>query len=268
MVNKRLIEMAKRQMNDVLPTERPKPKKPSVIQKPFFSGDVNYSFLEGDFGREILEEYRRLTKQDYQEASALNVLSFADNVVKGSNPFAFVLLNQILNKRNMAIATPANLERALEQGTIGLKGTYGDSGLVLRSEGDPNQYLAKNLADQVKQRGYTVGQDPVMIPLTGLDLNYDASASSNLVFQLTDSSEIIYAPQLSYKNDCNDFDKGDEKGLPIFDSSGSRTLYSNVKGGLTRLCRDWDLDLDARDDYLVYSNEVGRVVVCAESTHS
>ena len=67
-------------------------------------------------GKGIFDEYNQRVSKDYQGASALSVLSFADNVVKGSNPFAFVLLNKILTQQKMRVATPADLERALEIG--------------------------------------------------------------------------------------------------------------------------------------------------------
>ena len=70
---------------------------------------------------------------NYQNVEALNILSFANNVVKGSNPFAFVLLNQILKEKGMWVATPKDLERILKNNKLDLKGTYGDSALVLRS---------------------------------------------------------------------------------------------------------------------------------------
>ena len=164
----------------------------------------------------------------------------------------------------MRIATPADLERALEKETINLNGTYGDSGLVLRNDGDPNQYLAKDLVNQVKQRGSL--QFPLMVPLAGLDLRYDANSPHSLSFQLTDSSEIIYAPQLNKINHGKKFNRADEKGLPAFEDSGSRTLYSNEEGGICRLYRYGDLDLNARYWDLADSNECGRVIVCAEGT--
>ncbi len=264
MPNPRFLQTAERWKNKEAPVERVQPVIP-VQQSPPLMNNVNYNFLEGTEGQTILEEYNQRVSSDYQGASALDVLSFADNVVKGSNPFAFVLLNKILAQKKMRIATPADLERALEKEEIDLKGTYGDSGLVLRSDEDPNHYLAKTLINQVKQRGSL--EYPLMIPLTGLDLRYDANSPDNLSFQLTDFAELIHAPQLNHKNDYSKFNKGDENGLPIFDQNGSRTLYTE-DGGLRRLYRNRDLDLNARFSDLANSNEYGRVIVCAEGTPS
>ena len=245
------------QEGEEIPKENPIKNTP----KNFPSENVSYSFLEGDFGKTILEEYKMLVKEDYKNASALNVLSFEDNVVKGSNPFAFVTLNKILKSHGKWIARPKDLERALENDSINLKGTYGDSGLVLRSEGDPNEYLAKNLIEQIKER-QTI-EYPLMIPLAEINLVYDSKSPNNLSFKLTDSTELIYVHQFEHKNDHSKFDKADDKGLPIFDTKGKRTLYTG-EGGLRRLYRGRISNLDARNWYLAYSYFDGRVVVCAE----
>jgi len=263
MPNPRFLKTAEIWMNKDVPTERTQPVTPVQQSSPLTS-NATYSFLEGTDGQTILNEYNQRVSGDYQGASVLNVLSFADNVLKGSNPFAFVLLNKILTQKKMRIATPADLERALEKEAINLKGTYGDSGLVLRSDGDPNQYLAKDLINQVKQRGSL--QFPLMVPLAGLDLRYDSNSPHTLSFQLTDFVELIYAPQLNKTNHGKKFNGADEKGLPTFEDNGSRTLYSNEDNGVCRLCRFRDHDLIAGDDDLTFSYSDGRVIVCAEGT--
>jgi hypothetical protein len=263
MPNPRFLKTAERWKNKEVPSERVQPVTP-VQQSPPLMNNVSYSFLEGTEGQAIFEEYNQRASGDYQGASALSVLSFSDNVLKGSNPFAFALLNKILAQKKMRMVTPADLERALEKEAINLKGTYGDSGLVLRSDGDPNQYLARDLINQIKQRGSL--QFPLMIPLAGLGLVYDSNSPNDLSFQLTDSSEIIYAPQLNKTNHGKKFNKGDEQGRPIFEDSGTRTLYSNGDGGLCRLYRDRDLDLGARGRVLADSYGSGRVIICAGGT--
>ena len=244
----------------ILPITNSVPKK----MDSFNSENASYSFLEGNFGKQILEEYNQLVQEEYKNASALQNLSFADDVVKGSNPFAFALLNKVLQNHGKWIARPTDLERALEEKSINLKGTYGDSGLSLRSEKNPNEYLAKNLMSQLKEKDHNLGEDTIMIPLAGLGLKYDSNSPHNLAFQLTDSSEIIYAPQLNKSNHQKKFNSADEQGLPIFEDEGSRTLYSNQDEGLCRLYRNGGLDLFARVEDLANSNSSGRVVVCAE----
>ena len=240
--------------------------KQNIIQstRNFNADNVNYSLLKGDFGKQILKEYNQLVQDEYRNASALNVLSFSDDVVKGSNPFAFILLNRVLQDRGKWVARPADLERALEKRVIKLDGTYGDSSLVLRSESDPNEYLAKNLASQVKTKGYDVGGDALMILLAGLGLIPDSNSPYDLSFQLTDSSKIILAPQFNKTNHEKEFNRTDEQGLPVFKDRGSRILYSREEGGICRLCRYWNRDLGAGGTDLVNSNFNGLVIVCSE----
>ncbi len=88
--------------------------------------------LRREFGKEVLDEYNGRAKSDYDNAGALKVLSYSDGVVKGSNPFAVVLINQIVKENRLRAATQADLERALSAG-VDLSGTYTDSALVLRS---------------------------------------------------------------------------------------------------------------------------------------
>lgn len=265
MPNPRFLQTADRWKNKEIPTEREKKQRPVKQKTPFSTSNVNYSFLEGNSGEQILEEYNQRAKKDYKDSSTLKVLSFSDNVIKGSNPFAFVLLNKILTQQKIRIATPVDLERALEKEAINLKDTYGDSGLVLRNDGEPNEYLARDLINQIKKRGSL--QYPLMIPLAGLDLRYDTNSPHYLSFQLTDFTEFIYAPQFEHKNDQAKFNKADEKGLPIFDKNGSRTLYTE-NGGLRRLYRCWGLGLDSRVRDLADSGGSGRVIVCAEGTRA
>jgi len=249
---------------EIAPIKDPIVQSTQPINTRINQDNLTYDFLEGNFGRQILDEYNQLVQNEYQNVSTLQKLSFEDNVVKGSNPFSFILLNKVLQNHGKWVARPTDLERALEKESINLKGTYGDSGLVLRSNTDPNQYLAQNLISQIEQREEL--QSPLMIPLEGLDLKYDSSSPSDLSFQLTDSTELIYAPQLNKSNHSKKFNNGDEKGLPIFDENGSRTLYSSEGEGLCRLFRDGDLDLGAGDGDLSSSGSDGRVIVCAEGT--
>ena len=266
MSNPRFLKTAKRWMNEKVPSEKTQPVTP-IQQNPPLMNNVNYSFLEGTEGQSILEEYNQLVQSEYQNTSVLQKLSFEDNVVKGSNPFMFVLLNKVLQNHGKWIARPVDLERALEKEAIDLSGTYGDSGLVLRSNGNPNEYLTKNLVSQVKEKGYKhFGGDAVMIPLLGLDLKYDSNSPHNLVFQLTDFSEIISAPQLNKTNHSEKFNRADEQGLPIFEDGGSRSLYSNQEEGLCRLYRNGDHGLFARNSVFADSGSDGRVMVCAGGT--
>ena len=76
------------------------------------------NFLEGDFGKAVHSEYKGRAERDYGDASALKVLSYSDGVAKGSNPFAVVLVNQIVREEGLRTATPADLERILRIGAL------------------------------------------------------------------------------------------------------------------------------------------------------
>jgi len=241
----------------------PEPEVPSnPVINPGVSSD--FSYLEGDFGKTILEEYNTLVAQDYGGASALKVLKFKDGIVKGSNPYAFVLLNKVLQKYGRWVARPGDLEKCLKEGALDLKGTYGDSALIFRDNGEPNKYLSGNLYDQVNNLGNFVA--PLMFPLADLDLVNDQNSPSKLAFKLTESG-LIYAPQFEHSNNGKKFNERDEDGLPIFDENGTRTLYIK-NGGLRRLYRSGNLNLNARSGCLAGLGVAGRVIVCAEGTRA
>ena len=218
--------------------------------------------LRGDFGKEVLAEYEGRAKSDYGNADALNVLSYSNGVVIGSNPFATVLINQIVRANGLRTATPADLEKALSVG-IDLSEGYSDSALVLRSVEEPNKYLAENLANQIKARGNK--KYLAMIPLNGLELVKDASSPHGLAFQLREDANIIYASILG--KDTGNFNSEDINlaiGLPERLGNGNRTLYTR-KSGLSwlYLARGSGLYSDIGD--LADSNESGRVRLTSAS---
>src|SRR3989344_3351224 len=104
-------------------------------------------FLEGDFGKSVLEEYKGRAK-DYNNKN-LDVLSYKDNIVQGSNPFAVVLMNKILNEEGLRTPFQSDLEKAIKLNALNLNGTYEDTALILRNEKNPNSYLAKHLMKQI-----------------------------------------------------------------------------------------------------------------------
>jgi hypothetical protein len=200
------------------------------------------TFIDGNDAQEFLQEYNGRT-EDYGDAGKrLRVLSLKDGVVKGSNPFAVALTDQMLRGQGIRVATMADLERGLETGALNLRGTYEDTGLVLRSEQNPNSYLAKNIAEQFRTRGHKVGETPLVVPLRGLNVVRDTDSNYGLAFELTDESQVIEAPQLVGSNSRRKFASIDENGLPVLDSEGDRTLYA-INNGLSRLGLDGGLDL-------------------------
>ena len=67
--------------------------------------------LSGDFGREVLAKYYRRVGDKYGNNLNLSVLGENNNLnlIVGSNPFAVVLVNEILTKENLRTATQADL---------------------------------------------------------------------------------------------------------------------------------------------------------------
>lgn len=228
---------------------------------PLVPKDIKFpevGMLSGDFGKEVLAEYKGRAKTDYGNLSALNVLNYSDNVVTGSNPFAVVLVNQIVRENGMRTATPSDIEKALQAG-VNLNGTYEDTALVLRSKDDPNSYLAKNVADQISARQKL--KSPIMVPLAGFDLVKDTSSPHSLAFKLREDAQIIYAPILNKDGNFTSEAIDLETGLPKkVGTDGNRHLYVG-SSGLSRLFLGWDLNLWSVSDDLANSGSDGRVCV-------
>ena len=240
-------------------------KLPKFIGKPLIELPKSVpqaNFLEGDFGKAVLKEYSERVKSDYDSVKDLKVLSYEDNVVKGSNPFAVVLVNQIVSKEGLRTAKPSDLEQILRKNVLNLEGFYEDSALVLRNTEEPNKYLAENLMEQIKKRD-SKQKLPVMIPLTELELAKDSNSWYKLSFKLKENAEIIYAPILNEKTESFYSKDIDEKiGLPgKLNKFGDRTLYTR-NAGLSGFYLNWDLNLDCRDDNLAgFDGGGGRVVL-------
>jgi hypothetical protein len=228
---------------------------------------ISANFLEGDFGQAVLKEYNGKAEKDYSNTSALNVLSYNRDIVRGSNPFVVVLINQIVEQEGLRTATQADLERILKVNALPLQGQYEDTGLVLRSADTPNKYLAKNLMQQIKAKN-PKAKMPVMIPLNGLELVADSSSPYKLAFKLKDSTEAFYDLSVLNKNgNFSSKDIDEETGLPKkTGNSGDRYLYT-TNSGLSGFYLGGDLSLDSNYDSLAYSYDYGRVVVVsAEGT--
>ena len=224
------------------------------------------NFLGGYFGKEFLKEYNGRVEKDYNNSNKLKVLKYENGVVKGSNVFAVVLANQldIMKEQGLKTANQSDLEKILKTKALTLNGQYEDSGLCLRSEGDPNEYLAQHLMTQLKARGKV--KLPVILNLNDLELIKDSNSNYGLAFKLKKDAKSIYAPQLDNKNHNKKFSQTDENGLPIFNKDGSRILYA-ANSGLSRVYLISDFDLYSRNGDLADSLEYGRVVVVsAEGT--
>jgi hypothetical protein len=237
----------------------PEFKGKPLIEIPEIIPVVN--FLEGNFGRVVLEEYKGRAKADYNNVSALDVLSY-DEVVKGSNPFAVVLVNQIVSPEGLRTATHADLERAIKANALPLNGHYEDTGLVLRGKENPNRYLARDLMAQIKARN-PKAKMPAMVPLSELELVADENSPYKLGFKLKENAQIFY--DLSVLNKDRGFSSGDideNTGLPRkTTSNGDRFLYTKNNSGLCGLFLGRGLCVGSVDEDLAYSDGGGRVVV-------
>lgn len=225
-------------------------------------------FLRRDFGKAFLEEYQGRVKADYKGNSVLNVLSFREGVVTGSNSFSVVLANKILRQERLRTATQADLEKALKFGVLPLRETYEDTGLLLRSEEEMNYLrntpLAKDLAEQVKKRGIKFdSENPVMIPLKELELE-NADNYHGLIFRLREDAKIYESPILNKRTGNFSSEDIDEKtGLPTKLGEGNRTLHTRSTG-LSRLILGRGSRVDSDDMNLAYSSDDGRIVVVKE----
>lgn len=214
--------------------------------------------------KERADEYQgRIQKYGTRARQTLDIFAF-DNLIKGSSPFGNVGL------ASDVLALPSQLEHAISINPQYFREGYEDIGLVICSEGDSiskNDYIAKNLAEQLKKRGLTpTPETPVRVSLKGLILKEDANSEYGLVFQLGEKAEAISVPEFSYKNNGKTFSETDERGVPIWnekDNFNGRSFYAR-KDGLSRLYVYGFLNLYSYDGGLDASLSSGRVTVVSD----
>ena len=269
-------EIRKKQLEEKLkakklPKEQPAVITPSPIITP---SNLKYSFLGDELGKTINEK----VQAKYGIFEAISKIQYDDNekIIKGSTPFYVVAVNEIFQEQfpQFRTATQAELERILKTNTLKLEGHYEDTGLVWRSNANPNEYLAKDIHNQFKARGIEFKEGtPYVIPLHTLKLRKDEQSKYKLAFDITDLTLNNYfeAPvlnEVSQKRfDSKDIDA--KTGLPSkLGDSGQRTLYTrNFDGynpknsGFCGLYLDRLLNAYSNDDYLAFSDADARVVV-------
>jgi hypothetical protein len=191
----------------------------------------SYNFLEGELGKEILEEYNSIVKQDYKDNSNLKVLNFSDGVVKGSNSYSIFPMFEILSKYGLRNANPADVQKIINRNENFLKNIYVDLGLVLRTENSPNEYLAKQLGKQSKERKYKFSNsNPLVFKSSDLELIVDSNSQLGLGFKIKESASPFNAREFDNEYDGKKFKTTNEKGVPIFDRNGNRTNYTRNDG--------------------------------------
>jgi len=211
---------------------------------------------------DMLKAYQdRIKSYSKRAQEVLDILTFKDGVIEGSNSFA----NVALASEHLALPSQVLHDSELNPGFF--IGNYEDLGLVLRTNGDSfnrNDYNARNLYEQLKRKGFTPSEEtPVMVSLRGLSLEEDGNSPYGLIHRLGEQTQIIPASELSHENHKRKFSRVDERGIPIFDSEGVKTFYTR-QGGLDRVFLYMDLNLDSnwdRDKNLADSNTYGRVAV-------
>lgn len=216
---------------------------------------------ENKFGQYVFEQYKLLAAQ-LGNPKVLGALNYDDSVVTGSNPFAAVAVNTVLQREfpSCHVATPVELEEILLCNTLPLGTHYEDTALVLRGVEQPNSYLATSLLEQIKKMRGAVPKLPVMLPLSQLGLVEDDNSEYGLTFKFQKGAKPIHAPQLAHENIGRQFDETNKQGLPVFEQGGQRTFYT-IPDGLSGLYLDGYADLVSDWDYLGDSDSDGRVVV-------
>lgn len=217
------------------------------------------SFLEGDFGKDFMEEFQGRAKTDYRGTEALKVLKKKGGLIINSNYYSAVLANQILRQVGLRTPTQADAEKIRKSGELALEGFYIDTGLVLRSEGGEEGYLSKGLMIQLQ---YRRGKQklPIMIPLSGLYLKLDCNTQDRLSFVLREDAEIIYDEILNEEGKFDSDDINKKTGLPTkLKKDGDRDFLSNNQG-LAGICLYRDSGIFAGRD-IIESKDCGRIIV-------
>ena len=212
---------------------------------------------------QILNAYKdRIGSYNKSARKVLDVFSDRKGDLAGSNCFAPLKLREFL-PMGTRLATMADLGRATEISPGFLRGFYSNTGLTLRTAGDSykeRDFLAKDLANQLKKRGITLAS-PKIIYFDALDLRKSQDSVYGLAYDLSERAElgenIIDASELM--NDMI-FKTMNEKGIPIMDNKGYRTLHTR-KDGLSEFCLGGLLDVSSSDRDLAVSYINGRVVV-------
>ncbi len=232
------------------------------------------SFLDKE---DILKGYQeKIQKFNEKARKTLDIFTFNDGVIKGSNAFA----NQLLTKD---LASPAEVLQASEINPEYFRGFYVDLGSMLRTNGDSyknNNHLSKNLFKELKARNIIpTSEEPVMIWNKGL-MSIDSKSGDNpygLIYRLTDDdSMIIQDHGFSHEFNGRQFLEVDERCVPKYLTEDEiqelsqgkkaklKTFYAR-KDGLSGFFLNWDGDLISSSGDLAVSYSIGRIHVVKNS---
>ena len=162
-----------------------------------------------------------------------------DNQLAGSNPFMLVhLLNLVPGER---LAERPDLEKAVAYDPKFVAGNWIDFGIALKTPGDSytkNDLLAGTLAEQLKQRGISLGSGK-LIPFKVLRNRQHDESAYGLVLDLNETAEAAH----------------------IRDLSEFRWNYTIGEGMVIRAYLDWGRDWNYGNGNLGGSGSGARVVV-------
>ena len=174
-------------------------------------------------------------------------------------------MNKILSKEGLRTANLSDVQKIIDRDENFLKKFYVDLGVVLRTKNEPNSYLANQLGKEAKEMGYKFSnKSPLVFKPSDLELIVDSDSPSGLGFKIKESGNPFNVSEFNNKNDSKSFKKANEKGIPIFDKEGNRTLYTR-DDGLSGVYLNRYSDLSSGGDYLAGSSDNGRVVAVSDA---
>ena len=195
---------------------------PTFTSVPLVQVIKEIGFLEGNLGRQVFEEYNNRVGRDYRQTEnqyrslrgGLEVLDYEKrielgitrDVVIGSSSFGTVLVDEILREIGLRTATRDEILTGIESNLGQLAGAswYTHAGLILRSEGEPNSYLATDLVAQLRARDHKL-DCPILIHFKDLSLKRDDNSPYGLTFKLNENPDLVYDETLNVAKlvDCD-----------------------------------------------------------------
>ena len=237
-------------------TNKETPLLPKTIAKKLAGERAKERFL---LFKEAIKKYGERA-QSTLDVYALN----SEGEMIGSNIFALALLDSISPKGTRR-AGLADLLRTADADEKYFSENYVDvNAVVLRSLEDSlipaNNYLARTLAKKMGIKNFNY---PVII--TDLRVKDSWQSKYGLILVPSDATQVIKAPELSYKNNNRRFSSFNEKtGLPLFrDDYNGKWRVSTKDNGLSRLyiyCHSDVNNISSNNWDLSDSDDNGRVV--------
>ncbi len=222
---------------------------------------ISVSYLNGEFGRWCFDKYMELKDRNYKANLVLNVVRFEEGLVKGSGPYVAGLMNEVVYREGLRMATLADIEAIIEHKAFDLHGSFEYPALVLRSLDNPYSYIGKAFAQEM-QEATGAFNPPILISIASTKL-VNEDSMDGLSFRIRAFDEIVHAPQLSYDNDGRTFSETDKDGLPIYSDDGTRS-FCGLESGLSVLCVDRELDFDSEGGSFRGVSSAGRLIAVKE----